>query len=471
MKKKISVIGGGISGLIAAALMSKGNEVIVLEKSESLGGLCQTITSGTTNYYLGAHHLGGISKSGPIGKILNQLAIDYDATFTETEYLTILLAGKSYQLPVKLSELSIYIRANFPDETAVEAFIQKLISYQKAFIANDDALLLKMFMETSQKSFDQFLSDYFRSDLLKKLLLSFGPGYGAVLGEDSAFTVLSLIISYSIGACYVKGGPQQLIQKLKQQIIANGGKFQKNTECLELLVDKGNTVTGIRCKELETNTIFEIKADKIISTVFPFNILPESCQMLRNTVKMKKLEKGPSVFRVFAELTEDVQGLTSDNTYLGTDMSHLTKEQLYLTPYSKQLPICMISLPYKADPLFNKSKKTIMFTFLLHNHKEKVEMATALKLIREAMPEIFDKLEAPFALENDDYSKVVSVDEGSVFGWVRTGKSVQNTNSFSPVFKGISGLYICGNWSTDFGVYGAFRSAYKIYTILEENET
>lgn len=471
MKNKISVIGGGIAGLAAAALLSKKNEVIVLEKSDSLGGLCKTITSGTTNYYLGAHHLGGISKVGPIGTILDKLAIDYNETFIETEYLSILLAGKSYQLPVKLPELSVYMKEKFPNETAVEVFIQKLISYQQAFIANDDALLLKMFMETSQKSFNQFLSDYFRSELLKKLLLSFGPGYGAVLGEDSAFTVLSLIISYSIGACYVKGGPQRLIQKLEQQIIANGGGIQKNTECLELLIDKDNAVTGIRCKELETDTIIEIKADKIISTVFPFNILPESCQKLRNSAKMKKMEKGPSVFRVFAELADDVPELTSDNTYLGKDMSHLTKEQLYLTPYSKQLPICMISLPYKADPLFNKSKKTIMFTFLLHNHKEKVEMTTVLKLIREAMPGIFDKLEVPFALENADYSQVVSVEEGSVFGWIRTGKSVQNTNSFSPVFKGISGLYICGNWSTDFGVYGAFRSAHKIYTILEENAT
>lgn len=469
MKNKISVIGGGISGLAAAALMSKKNEVIVLEKSDSLGGLCQTITSETTNYYLGAHHLGGISKTGPIGTILKLLAIDYDEVFIETGYLSILLAGKSYQLPVKLSELSVYIKEKFPDETAVEGFIQKLICYQEAFIVNDDALLLKMFMETSQKSFNQFLSEYFRSDLLKKLLLSFGPGYGAVLGDDSAFTVLSLIISYSIGACYVKGGPQQLIQKLERQIIANGGKIQKSTECLELLIDKDNDVTGIRCKELETDTIFEIKTDKIISTVFPFNILPESCQKLRNSKKMKKLEKGPSVFRIFAELTEDVMSLTSDNTYLGKDKSNLTKEQLYLTPYSKQLPICMISIPHKADYTFNESKKIIMFTFLLHNHKEKVEMATPLKLIRESMPEIFDKLKAPFALENDDYSKVVSVDEGSVFGWIRTGKSVQNTNSFSPIFKGISGLYICGNWSTDFGVYGAFRSAYKIYTILEEN--
>ncbi|MCB5953733.1 phytoene desaturase family protein [Enterococcus sp. CWB-B31] len=471
MKKKISVIGGGISGLAAAALMSKENEVIVFEKSDLLGGLCQTITSGTTNYYLGAHHLGGISKSGPIGKILNQLAIDYDETFIETEYLTILLDGKSHQLPVKLSELSVYITENFPDETAVEAFIQKLISYQQAFIVNDDALLLKMFMETSQKSFNQFLSEYFTNELLKKLLLSFGPGYGAVLGEDSAFTVLSLVISYSIGACYVKGGPQKLIHKLEQQIITNGGKIQKNVECLELLVDKETAVTGIRCKELKTETIFEIETDKIISTVFPFNILPESCQKLRNSTKMKKLEKGPSVFRVFAELLEDVLGLSSDNTYLGKDTSPLMKEQLYLAPSSDKLPICMISLPHKADPLFNESKRTIMFTFLLHNHKEKVELVAVLKLIREAMPEVSDKLEAPFALENDDYSKVVSVDEGSVFGWIRTGKSVQNTNSFSPVFKGINGLYICGNWSTDFGVYGAFRSAYKIYTILEENAT
>lgn len=56
-------------------------------------------------------------------------------------------------------------------------------------------------------------------------------------------------------------------------------------------------------------------------------------------------------------------------------------------------------------------------------------------------------------------------DSGSVCGWERNRKTNLMTNMFSPQIKDIPNVFMAGQWSSDFGIYGAVRNALMIYDI------
>ena len=75
---KVAVIGGGLSGLIAAYLLEKeGIDVTVYEKNEEIGGHCKTLVSKDTSFDIGTV----CSFSGKIKELLIELQVDYTERF------------------------------------------------------------------------------------------------------------------------------------------------------------------------------------------------------------------------------------------------------------------------------------------------------------------------------------------------------------------------------------------------------
>ena len=70
MKYDFIIIGGGMSGLVCAFILSKkGKKVIVLEKNPQLGGGLQIFSREKTLFETGVHYVGGLEQ----GQTLNQL--------------------------------------------------------------------------------------------------------------------------------------------------------------------------------------------------------------------------------------------------------------------------------------------------------------------------------------------------------------------------------------------------------------
>ena len=70
MKYDYIIIGGGMSGLVCAYILSKeGKKVIVLEKNSQLGGGLQIFSRDKTLFETGVHYVGGLEE----GQTLNQL--------------------------------------------------------------------------------------------------------------------------------------------------------------------------------------------------------------------------------------------------------------------------------------------------------------------------------------------------------------------------------------------------------------
>ena len=231
---EIVVVGGGFAGLLQAALLSKKNKVTLLEQNNCFGGLAKSINVQGKKVYLGAHHIGGISSDGVWKQCFEHLDLELKDYFDEIDEISFYIEGNIYKLPVRLNCLHERIKKIFPNEANIDSFFELLYEYQYAFEQNTTELLYKVFMENINCTFLEVIDKYTSNELLKKIILSYAPGYAGLGFEGNAFTVLSLIVSYGMGSAYIKDNNESLIEKLLMIIKENKGELLCNAKATRI---------------------------------------------------------------------------------------------------------------------------------------------------------------------------------------------------------------------------------------------
>lgn len=464
------VVGAGFAGIFTATyLASKGEKVILIEKNQKCGGLFQTINLLGDKCFLGPHHIGGLCKGNYIDHLFQSIGINMDEYFIQTKKFGVLMNGKKYEIPLDLDEMSQYIKSNYPSEKKVDDFIEEIKVFQTYFNENNEKGQLKMFMKTSRISYKDYLRQYFDNLELIQLLCFLGPGYGAVSIHDSAFSNISLLVTYSIGAYYIKEGDKNLIDHMLDVFRQYGGKLLNGIEIIDV-IEEDNKLKGVICNVSNGEKEFNIYGNNIIFASNPFPILQNKFHGLRTYSKAEKLSIGPSVTRIFCTLSSYSEHLT-DLTYMGDYDLDEMGEHIFLDDNSSTLPMCMICFPNQVIGSSQTEQKICMFTFLTYeiDCKSSIDKERVIQMIKEKIPEIGKNIIDTKIVDFNLYKKLSNTKTGSVFGWKRNVEAVMATNTFAPVFQGIDGMYLVGNWSTDFGIYGCIRSSKKASDLILSN--
>jgi phytoene dehydrogenase-like protein len=91
------VVGGGLAGLTAAALVARaGRSVTLLEQATSIGGRAATQVRQGVHFNLGAHAL---YRRGPAFRIFTELGVPFTGRFPSTGQALVLHGNKPYRLP------------------------------------------------------------------------------------------------------------------------------------------------------------------------------------------------------------------------------------------------------------------------------------------------------------------------------------------------------------------------------------
>ncbi len=453
-KYDVIIVGGGITGLLSAAILSgAGRRVLVVERTGEFGGMLKMIKYKGEEYYFGAHHIAGTDADSVTGGVWKALGMDVREDFEEVTHMRLLTAGKSLMIPLKLGELETYIKERYPGETGTEDFFSRLRRYQTFFREGDQKGLLKMFLEHSQTTYYELLRSYFKQDEAVRILAMLGPGYGGIGIQGPAFNNLSLLLSYSLGSGRFKEGNTGAVKRLIALARQHGCVFLSHTDCVDIRVRDGR-IRGIVCKTPDGTEEYE--GENLLFASYPFAVLKPYLSGTRLEKKLEGFHPGPSVIRVCGRLARIPDSFAADTVYMGGYGAEELDKNIFLEDRLTKLPVCMICVYREAGtPRF-------LLTFQVQADKKvRIAQDKLLQLIKNELPELAEQITDCFVLYDDVYRSVTNTAWGSVFGWQRTPYVYLNANVYTPCMPGIKGLYIAGNWSTDYGVYGALRTARK----------
>lgn len=258
----VVVIGGGISGLgVAGLLTKKGYHTVLLERESILGGRCTSFSYRGYTVDIGLHAIASYSSSG-IGKLLGELG-------AQIELMPIVPSLMHYDLETKR-----YVRA-----TSSQRFGDVTYGHFKALakmVAEMDKGEIEGYHSVSA---ERWLLERFKDRGLIEFFKQITGFAGQPMDKVSAGAFLETLndaFASEATICYpVRGGIKALPDALERAIRASGGEIITEIHVQEILLD-GDEVKGIKGRIVRPSLIadLEIYAPTVVFTA-PLVALPK----------------------------------------------------------------------------------------------------------------------------------------------------------------------------------------------------
>ncbi len=247
MKKNIVIVGAGISGLTAAAYLSRdGHNVTLLEKSEDVGGL---VGSFTVNGFTFDHGIRGVEDSGTLFPMLRQLGIAIDFV---PNVVDMGIGDQMISINPKgnYEDYQALLLKTYPDEAiAIENIfkeIKKISKYMEVLYDVDNPLFLdpkkdyKYLLKTIVPWMFKYTFTIGKIEKLKEPIIPYLKKYTSNMDlidaisqhfftNTPAFFALSYLKMHS-DYYYPVGGTKSLVYRLRDYIKDHQGIIKTKTE-------------------------------------------------------------------------------------------------------------------------------------------------------------------------------------------------------------------------------------------------
>jgi prolycopene isomerase len=352
------VIGAGMGGLTAAALLAKkGLKVLLLEKEEQVGGYVVSFKRHGFTFDATGAFVGGCHEGGEFYQILDEIGAREEMAFIPIEDVRNIYPGFEIHLhPGGFRSYTDALFDLFPQEgkglrtylSMVKRIGEEIQSYseittiQKIFFPFYFRNLVR-FHRSSHKA---ILDKLFKGGEIKMALHSL-----PVTEPPSrlSFLFLAVMINKALmeGVFYPKGGMGKISEGMASAFLRSGGEVHLRTEVDQIRIRDGR-VEGVRTKKGE---IFQ--APLVISDINPnrsTRMLPLEIQK-PFAKRWSRLEYSLSCFVLYVATELDLRGMGLPYfTYLRF-LSDLEEEDRMLRRGEiPQNPTMMVSIPTMLDP-------------------------------------------------------------------------------------------------------------------------
>lgn len=330
MGKKIVIIGGGLGGLFAGAILAKeGFNVTVLEKNATAGGGLQTFRRFGMDFDTGMHVIGGMQQNGNIRRLCDYLGItssihirDVDSDCADE--LFYIEDKKLYKIGKGKEGFVRHLASYFPESK------DELINYVSAIYNISSSIdlfnlrpsdgMLKPLPSDALLSADAFIRKYISDDKLRSVVAYMNPLYGGETGKTPTFIHAIISTLYINGACRFVDGSIKMADLLVSLIKKNGGTVHLGDGVKKIYVDNQYV------NKIVTEKGAEYDADYYISDIHPctlFNMIEGKAFTRAYLDRVESIPDSYSAFSLYIKLKPKSFPYINHSVYITTSYSDI----------------------------------------------------------------------------------------------------------------------------------------------------
>ncbi|EFH82443.1 phytoene desaturase family protein [Ktedonobacter racemifer] len=220
----VIIVGGGLSGLSAAAYLSRaGHAVTLFEKASTPGGRARTRERNGFFFNQGAHAL-RLHEAGE--RVLSELGVSYSGSQPQPSGFSVLADGKVHPLPARAASL---LKVPFLAPAAKEE-LMRVFGRVKHLNAE----------ELQGRSLQEWLEEQVQHPQVRQFLLASARTSTYTHAPDLLSAGLTLSLLNSQGVLYLDGGWQTLVDGLRQKAQEAGARLitQARVKAIEVAGEK-----------------------------------------------------------------------------------------------------------------------------------------------------------------------------------------------------------------------------------------
>ena len=361
------VIGSGIGGLTAAALLAKhaGKKVLVLERHYTAGGYTHSFHRPGYSWDVGVHYIGELQDpASPLRAAFDHLTEgQLEWAPMPDVYDRVVIDGRTFDFPTGLEPLRERLKKYFPNEaTAIDRYLAAVQSAQKAigmYFAEKAVprpisrlagrFLRAPFLRWASQTTAEVLRRFTQNEELIAVLTAQWGDYG-LPPSQSSFGIHAVIAShYFNGASYPVGGAARIAETILPVIERNGGQVVVSAEVQEIIVQNGKAV-GVKMADGR-----ELRAGLVVSDAGARNTFE---RLVRDPQPiLEDLRRVPSSFAhlslyVGVKQSAAELGLNGTNLWIYPSPDHDANLARFVADPAAPFPVVYISFPSAKDPEF-----------------------------------------------------------------------------------------------------------------------
>ncbi|MDR2573120.1 MAG: FAD-dependent oxidoreductase [Desulfovibrio sp.] len=251
------IIGGGVSGMTAALILSKfGYPVTLVEKRQRLGATLRGFSRQGTNFDTGLHYVGALQPDGALTRYFRYLGMpdlpfaDYNAGgFDRIRFIE---AGREIRLPLGKDATIDYLSDIFPEDKGfVAAFYNEIeeLYNSSTFLNFNGDVRDAVNAECRQESLAARLNRGTRNPILRAVLSIYSLLYGVSPQETPYIQHARVAGSYFDGVKSIAGGGKVLAAAFEKLLDKAGVTCLRDSEAVSIAFDNAGRAAGLVLRE------------------------------------------------------------------------------------------------------------------------------------------------------------------------------------------------------------------------------